>query len=198
MSRKPMTMSGFCAHPSRHTNSHLLCSVQGCTCTCHTEPVLFAGRGVVFAVIDDREDMPAGALTNIDVIAGAIDDALEEGHDTPDAIARYITTSTFRHITDRRVRYNSILKASDLTGAHMVRKLVNAYNELLDAASEAGTPEDEEALLQEAYGFAEAFQIMMNPYSVEDEKNPHRVMWDTVYELTDLFQTEHDNNRKGK
>ena len=184
---KPMTKSGFCQHES--PGSHAMCPGNRCDCECHLEQKAFSGRGILFAVIDEREQMRMGKTTTVDVIADAIDAALDEGHDDPEAIARYLTTSAFQHIPDKRVRFNSVLKAGDTVGAQITRKLINSYRELMDTA--AGAKGDERTELEaEARGFAEAIQVILSPFSVEDENNPQLVSWDEVDRLTALFEKE--------
>jgi len=184
---KPMTKSGHCQFES--PGSHAQCNGQRCDCECHDEPKAFSGQGILFAVIDDREKMRVGKVTTIDIIADAIEAALDAGHETSEEIARYLTTSAFQHIPDKRVRFNSVLKAGDTVGAQITRKLVNSYDELVVLADEAkGT---EKATLQaEAQGFAEAVQVVLNPFSVEDANDPQLVSWDEVDNLTDLFEKE--------
>lgn len=184
---KPMTKSGFCQHES--PGSHAMCPGNRCDCDCHLEQKAFSGRGILFAVIDDRESMRMGKTTTIDIIADAIEAALDEGHETSEDIARYLTTSAFQHIPDKRVRFNSVLKAGDTVGAQITRKLYNSYRELMDTAAEAKGAERTE-LEAEARGFAEAIQVVLSPFSVEDENNPQLVSWDEVDRLTALFEKE--------
>jgi hypothetical protein len=183
-----MTMSGFCAFES--PGSHALCHLTGCTCPCHNEPKAFAGQGILFAIIDDREKLRMGRTTTIDVIADAIEGALDAGHEDSASIARYLTTSAFQHEPDRRVRFNSVLKAGDVVGAHLVRKLMNSYNELMDTAEKEKNAATRASIEAEALGFAEAIQIVLNPFSVEDETDPQLVNWDEVDHITEVFTKE--------
>lgn len=185
---KPMTMSGFCAFES--PGSHATCPGGRCTCPCHQEPKTFAGQGILFAIIDDREKLRKGRTTTIDVVADAIEAALDAGHETSEEIARYLTTSAFQHEPDRRVRFNSVLKAGDTVGAHLVRKLMNSYNELMDTAEGEKNAATRAALESEALGFAEAIQIVLNPFSVEDPEDPTLVNWDEVDHITEVFTKE--------
>lgn len=187
---KPMTKSGFCQHES--PGSHAMCpnTRHRCDCECHLEQKAFSGRGILFAVIDDREAMRMGKTTTVTVIADAIEAALDEGHETSEEIARYITTSAFQHIPDKRVRFNSILKAGDTVGANLVRKMYNSYNELMDTAAKEKNASTRAALEAEATGFAEAIQIMLSPFAVEDEADTTLVSWDEVDRLTGLFEKE--------
>jgi hypothetical protein len=187
-SRIPMTMSGGCAF--EHAGSHASCNKLDCTCECHDEPKNFSGKGIIFAVIDDREKVRPGKVTTIDVIADAIEAALDAGKETSDEIARYLTTSAFSHIKDKRVRFNSVLKAGDTVGAKIVKKLFNAYEELCETAEDEKDPEQQATLEAEARGFAEALQIVMNPFACEDEEDPTLVSWDEVDRLTELFETD--------
>ena len=187
---KPMTKSGFCQYES--PGSHAMCkNPRGrCGCECHLEQKAFSGRGILFAVIDDREAMRMGKVTTVTVIADAIEAALDAGHETSEEIARYLTTSAFQHVKDKRVRFNSVLKAGDTVGAHLVRKLYNSYNELMELAAKEKNTASRNALEAEATGFAEAIQIVMSPFAVEDGSDPMLVNWDEVDRLTSLFEKE--------
>ena len=187
--RIPMTKSGYCQCPSvtNGVSSHAYCNDLDCTCSCHGDQRVFTGQGIIFAVLDNREAMKIGPVSTIDVIAEAIDKALDAGHETSDEIARFITTSNFQHVRDRRAQFNSVLRASDTVGAQIVKKLVNSYNELASLGDVA-----------EARGFAEAIQIVMSPFSTEDELNQAMVNWDSVDELTDLFEEEQAEARQGE
>lgn len=183
-----MTKSGFCTHES--PGSHALCPGRHCACDCHQEPKAFSGRGILFAVVDDRESMRMGKTSTIDVIADAIEAALDAGKETSEEIARYLTTSAFHHIKDRRARFNSVLKAGDTVGAQLVRKLFNSYNELMETADKERSASTKATLMSEALGFAEAIQIILNPFSVEDPEDATLVNWDEVDRLADLFTKE--------
>jgi hypothetical protein len=154
------------------------------------EPETFSGRGVMFVVIDDREKMTTGRATTITVIADAIESALDAGYETSDEIARYLTTSAFQHVPDKRVRFNSILKAGDAVGAQMVRKLCNAYNELSVMGDDTEDPKEKAAIKAEATGFAEALNIMLSPFSCEDAEDPRLVNWDEVDRITAAWEKE--------
>lgn len=185
---KPMTQSGHCAFES--PGSHAQCSGKRCDCKCHDEPKAFSGQGILFAVIDDREKLRLGKVTTVDVIADAIEAALDAGHETSEEIARFLTTSAFQHIPDKRVRFNSVLKAGDTVGAQITRKLMNSYDELSETLAEEKSPAKRVTLGAEARGFAEAVQIVLNPFSVEDEEDPSLVSWDEVDHLTAIFEKE--------
>lgn len=151
---------------------------------------VYSGRGVIFCVADDRESMNLGSTT-IDVIAGAIEDALDNGHEDSEAIARWITTSSFNYEPDKRVRFNSMLKAGDAIGAQMTRKLYNAYTDLVEAANDPDLGTAEKKLAKaEATGFAEAISLVLSPFSCEDEDDPRLVNWDMIDHITGLFETE--------
>jgi hypothetical protein len=156
----------------------------------HAEPETFTGQGIIFAVIDDREAMRTGRVSTIDVITEAIEAALDAGNETSEDIARYITTSAFQHVTDKRVRFNSILKAGDAVGARMSQKLYNAYNELSTLANDEEDPKKKAAIRAEATGFAEALNIMMSPFSCEDPSDYRLVNWDEVDRITAAFEKE--------
>lgn len=154
------------------------------------EPTVFTGQGVMFVVVDDREQMGSGRHTTIDTIADAIEKALDAGHETSEDIARYLTTSAFQHIPDRRVRFNSVLKASDAVGAQMTRKLYNAYNELEELADAEDDPVTKANIRAEALGFAEALNIVISPFSCELATDPRLVDWDEVDRITEAFVKE--------
>lgn len=160
------------------------------------EPETYAGQGIIFAVIDDREKMRTGKVTTIDVIADGIEAALDAGHETSEEIARYLTTSGFQHVTDKRVRFNSVLKAGDAVGALMLSKLYNAYNELCVLAEEEADPDKKRAILNEATGFAEALTIVMSPFSCEFPDDPRLVDWDEVDRITAALEKEQRLVRK--
>jgi hypothetical protein len=149
----------------------------------------FTGQGIIFAVIADREDMPQGSTT-VDVIAEAIEAALDAGYETSEEIARYLTTSAFQHVADKRVRFNSVLKAGDVVGAQITRKLYNAYNELAQLGDEEEDPQTKRDLRSESHGFAAAVQVVMSPFSSEDPKDARLVNWDEVDRMTDNFEKE--------
>lgn len=158
----------------------------------------YEGRGVIFCVADDRESMGIGATT-IKVIAEAIEDALDNGHEDSESIARWITTSSFNYEPSKRVRFNSLLKAGDAIGAQMTRKIYNAYNELADAANDPElTPAEKRVAKAEATGFAEAASIMFSPFSCEDSEDPRLVDWDMVDHITGLFEKEQVQVRRAR
>lgn len=161
-----------------------------------TEPETYAGQGIIFAVIDDREAMRTGKVTTIDVITDAIEAALDAGHETSEDIARYLTTSAFQHVTDKRVRFNSVLKAGDAVGAQMLRKLYNAYNELCVLADEEEDVAKKKDIRAEATGFAEALNIVLSPFSVEFPDDPRLVDWDELDRITAAFEKEQRIVRK--
>lgn len=155
----------------------------------HSTPT-FTGQGILFAVIDDREGMRSGRVTTVDVITEAIEAALDAGFETSEDIARYITTSAFQHVTDRRVRFNSVLKASDAVGAQLTRKLYNAFNDLATLADEEDDPRKKAEIKAEARGFAEALNVVISPFSCEYPGDPRLVNWDEVDRITDAFEKE--------
>lgn len=154
------------------------------------DPATYSGQGIIFAVIDDREEMRDGKVTTIDVITEAIEAALDAGHSDSESIARYITTSAFQHVTDKRIRFNSVLKAGDVVGAQISRKLYNAYNELAALVAEEEDPRKKAEIKAEATGFAEALNIVMSPFSCEDTGDPRLVNWDEVDRITTAFEKE--------
>jgi hypothetical protein len=168
----------------------------------HTkDPKTFTGQGILFAVVADREAMRTGRVSTIDVITQAIEAALDAGHEDSESIARYLTTSAFQHEPDKRVRFNSVLKASDAVGAQMLRKLYNSYNDLAALIDEEEDPRKKAELKAEATGFAEALQIVLSPFSTEDPEDPRLVDWEQVDRLTEAFEKEQRfvrKERKGK
>lgn len=156
----------------------------------HAAPPVFTGQGILFAVIDDREEMRSGRVTTVDVITEAIEAALDAGHETSEDIARFITTSAFQHVTDRRARFNSVLKASDVVGAQITRKLHNAYSELEVLAEEEDDPRKKAEIRAEARGFAEALNVVISPFSCEYPGDPRLVNWEEVDRITDAFIKE--------
>ena len=159
-------------------------------------PDTFAGQGIIFAVIDNREEMREGRPTTIDIIADGIEAALDAGHEDSEAIARFLTTSAFQHVTDKRVRFNSILKAGDAVGAQMLRKLYNAYDELCVLADEEEDPARKKDIKAEATGFAEALNVVLSPFSCEDPADPRLVNWEEVDRITEAFEKEQRFVRK--
>ena len=160
------------------------------------ETRVYAGRGILFVVADDREAMGIGATT-IKVIADAIEDALDNGHEDSEAIARWLVTSNFNYEPSKRVRYNSLLRAGDAIGAQMTRKFYNAYNELAEAARDPELSASEKRIAKaEATGFAEAVSIVLSPFSCEDADDPRQVNWDMVDHITSLFEAEQTRVRK--
>lgn len=160
------------------------------------EEAVFSGQGIIFAVIDDREKMRPGRVTTVDVITEGIEAALDAGHETSEEIARFLTTSAFQHIPDRRVRFNSVLKAGDVVGAQITRKLLNAYNELAVMAEEEEDPDTKASIKAEATGFAEALNVVFSPFSCEDPDDPRQVTWDEVDRITAAFEKEQRFVRK--
>lgn len=160
------------------------------------EPTVFSGQGIIYAVVDDREAMRTGRVSTIDVIADAIESALDHGHEDSESIARYLTTSAFQHIPDKRVQFNSVLKAGDAVGAQMTRKLYNAYNELAKLADEEEDPKAKADLRSEARGFAEALNVVLSPFTCEDKSDPRLVDWDEIDRITDTFEKEQRIVRK--
>lgn len=156
----------------------------------HTEPKTFSGQGIIYAVIDDREALRSGRVTTIEVMTDAIEAALDAGHETSEDIARYLTTSAFQHVPDKRVRFNSVLKAGDAVGAHMSQKLLNAYNDLTITADEEPDPRKKAEIRAEARGFAEALNVVFSPFSCEDSEDPRLVDWEEIDRITAAFEKE--------
>ena len=166
-------------HMTKKTRAHM-----------EAEPKMFSGQGIIFAVIDDREKMRTGQVSTVSIIADAIEAALDAGYEDSESIARFLTTSAFQHITDKRVRFNSVLKAGDAVGAHMTRKLFNAYNDLAVLADEEEDPRKKAQIKAEATGFAEAIQVVISPFSCEDPDDFRLVNWEEVDRITAAFEKE--------
>lgn len=159
----------------------------------HTPPV-YGGRGILFTVYQAREDVfPHGASTK-QVVAAAIQEALDQGMVTSEQVAQYLVTSTFPMVEDRAERFNAVLKAGSVVGSNTTFKLHNSYEDLIGIALESDTAESEQVALAEARGFMEAMTIMYNPIQVEDPTNPHYVDWDQVDHLTDMAIHQHEEN----
>lgn len=159
----------------------------------HTPPV-YGGRGILFTVYQAREDVfPPGATTK-QVIATAIQEALDQGMATSEQVAQYLVTSTFPMVENRAERFNAVLKAGSVVGSNTTFKLHNSYEDLLGAALRSDTDESEQVALAEARGFMEAMTIMYNPIQVEDPTNPHYVDWDQVDRLTDMAIHQYEEN----
>lgn len=158
------------------------------------ETRVYSGRGVLFSVADDREHMDGA--TTIAVIAGAIEDALDNGYETSEEIARWLVTSSFNYEPDKRVRFNSLLRAGDSVGAQMTRKFYNTYNELAQVATDTDDPKEKALAQAEATGFAEAVSIAFSPFSCEDPSDPRQVDWAMVDHVTELFEAEQRQVRR--
>lgn len=156
---------------------------------------VYSGRGVLFCVVDDREDMDGA--TTVEVLTAAIEDAMDNGHEDSESIAQWLLTSGFSYEPDKRVRFNSLLRAGDAVGAQITRKLYNAYNELAEMAADPELDAGEKKLAKaEATGFAEAVSVVTSPFSCEDPDDPRMVDWDTVDHVTGLFETEQRHVRR--
>lgn len=161
-----------------------------------TGPATFVGRGILFTVYDQSRDAFPGPTSTIEILARAIDEALDAGHEDSDSIARYLTTTTFQHIPDRSVRFNSVLKAGDVVGARLTTKMHNAYDDLRYMASKAETKKEREAAEAEARGFAEAMSLVYSPFSCEDEDDPRQVDWDMIDHLTTLHENQWEEAKR--
>ena len=161
-------------------------------------PVKFSGRGIMFTVYDHTRDFFPGIKSTISVVARAIEEAIDAGHDEPESLARYLTTTTFPQIKDRSVKFNSVLKAGDVVGANISAKLFNGYQDLRKMARNSDNEEERELLEVEARGFAEAMTIMFSPFAVESEDNKKEIDWDEVDHLTDLMEEQQEQARKAK
>lgn len=159
-------------------------------------PATFSGRGILFTVFDQSRDIFPGPISTIEIIARAIDEALDAGHEDSGSIARYLTTTTFPHIPDRTVRFNSVLKAGDVVGARLTTKMFNAYDDLRYSISRAETKKERELAEAEARGFAEAMALMYSPFSCEDPDDPRQVDWDMIDHLTDLQEHQWEEAKR--
>lgn len=185
----------------RYRDEGLIIQKYGKETVAKKTPRTFSGQGIIFAVMDDREQLPPGTVTTIDVLTAGIEAALDAGHETSEEIARYLTTSAFQHISDKRVRFNSVLKAGDAVGARISQKLHNSYNDLTVLADEEEDPKEKALMKAEARGFAEAMTVVLSPFSSEDPTDPRLVNWDEVDRITEAFEKEQRfviRERKGK
>lgn len=161
-------------------------------------PVKFSGRGIMFTVYDHTRDYFPGIKSTIGVVARAIEQAIDEGHDEPESLARYLTTTTFPQVTDRVAKFNSVLKAGDVVGANITTKLFNGYADLRKAVRASETKKERELAEVEARGFAEAITVMLSPFSVESSENKKQLDWDEVDYLTDLMEEQQEEARKAR
>ena len=63
-------------------------------------------------------------------------------------------------------------------------------------ADEATDVAEKKAIRDEARGFAEAIQVVISPFSIEDKNDPRLVDWDEVDHMTELFEKEQRLVRK--
>lgn len=156
------------------------------------EPLVFSGQGILFTVFDHSKESLPGPSSTVKIIENAIDDALDSGHEDSEAIARFLTSHAFKHVDDRKARFNSLLKAGDAVGARLTQKMFNAYDDLLRNVKYAEDEEEADLAYAEARGFAEAMTIMFSPFAIEDEDDARRVDWDTVDHLTTLMEEQRE------
>lgn len=144
------------------------------------EPTVYGGKGILFTVFEHSKSSMPGPISSIQVIQEAIEEAHGKGITDSEGLSRFLTSSSFHHITGRRARFNSLVRAGDVVGAKLSQKLFNAYR---DKCSVAGN-------LDEARGFAEAITIMFSPFAVEDSDDPREVDWELVHHYTDLMEDQ--------
>lgn len=151
---------------------------------------VYSSRGILYAVAYDRD---ISKRSTIEVIATAIVEAHAAGYTTPDAIARFLVTSSFQFEPDKRVRFNSAFQAGNAVGAEISAKLVNGYRDLLSVAQGA-----DESLLDhrtgEARGFAKAAAIVHSPFMCEAADDPRKVDWVQVCHQATLFEAQHGSH----
>ena len=149
---------------------------------------MYSYKGVLFSSIEDYEQLPHGA-TSTSVLAEAIQEAMDAGKTTPIEISRYLCTNAFRHVPNKRLRYSSIVRASDATGARIIPKLVY----LARLCSQAARSNHGKDNAQWRYyhgmmvGIANAYVVMMYPFTVEDAEDPNRINMRRLKDYTQEF-----------
>lgn len=153
-----------------------------------TKPTTYSGKGILFTIFNkDRQFFP-GPKSTVEIMARAIDEALDNGCEDSKDIARYLTTHSFQHVEDKTVRFNSVLKAGDAVGAKITSKLFNAYSDLKKMARTSETDEERDLAEAEAQGFLEAIAIVMSPFSCESPTNSREVDWEMVDHVASLYE----------
>lgn len=150
----------------------------------------FYRKGVLYAVVCDHENKPANK-SSIDIIADSIKAASEHGHTSPKAIARWLVTSDFKHVPDREVRFNAVLKAGDGVGAHIIQKIVNLTDLIMELYKESDYKQ--EKLYHEIIGMVMSLMIVLNPFTVEDKQDKTRVDVDILCDLVEEYVEEKFN-----
>lgn len=144
----------------------------------------YEGRGILFAVISNDE--MTGSKTTAKVLSEAIACGLEAGFDTPEKLSRFLLTTSFNHVSDKRVRYNLLFQAGDRLGARLIEKLHNSYSDLALKITKA-EKKDKKLAQRQALGFAQAMAIILNPIECENTTNPSFVVWQKVNQLAQEF-----------
>lgn len=120
-------------------------------------------KGLLFVSTYDEEQRPSG-MTSTDILAAAFQEAREFGCKTDKEVASYITTTTFRHVKGRAHRFNSVLTANDLLGAHIVEKLWNSIGDVYSVLDKSLNRTYTLGLL---HGMVAATEIVLSPFEVE-------------------------------
>lgn len=151
-----------------------------------SDPAVYGGRGIMFAVFDTIEDTVHGPHSAPRIVAQAIQQTGMLDEEQSLALARHLTTTTFPLLKGRTSRFNSIVKAGDVVGARLIPKLMGALRQLHTHQASASAAERAVAAAR-AQGFAEAISIISNPFAVEAEEESNTVDWDVVQHYARLL-----------
>lgn len=150
----------------------------------------FYRKGVLYAVIYNDEDKDYG-LSSTDIMAESIDEALKNGLSSPREIAHHLVTSSFKHVKNRVIQFNSLLKAGESVGANIPIKLGNAIIGVIKNAQLAlakGDKKDFERKSQIALGMVMAQCVVLNPFSFEKENDSNQIDLNKVRKIaTDQY-----------
>lgn len=139
-------------------------------------------KGVLFATHEDH-DLTDKSCSG--VMEEAIAEAMYNGCETPGEIARYLVNTSFKHVPDRQLRFNEIMRASSSVGAHVVKLLMSGFQDLCSLSDETDS-EGNRLLSERAYGFACAYNVMLYPFTVQ-YKNTNDIDWEKVSMLVEGF-----------
>lgn len=137
----------------------------------------FYRKGVLYAVICNDEDKEYG-LSSTDIVAESIDEALKNGLSSPREIAHHLVTSSFKHVKNRTVQFNSLLKAGESVGANIPQKLGDAILEAIKSSLlslDKADKEDFKIKSTIAVGMIMAQCIVLNPFSFGKEDDSNRI-----------------------
>lgn len=137
----------------------------------------FYRKGVLYAVIYNDEDKEYG-LSSTDIVAESIDEALKNGLSSPKEIAHHLVTSSFKHVKNRAVQFNSLLKAGESVGANIPQKLGDAILEVARSSLLSLYEGDKGAFKIKgaiAVGMIMSQCIVLNPFSFNKEDDSNRI-----------------------